>query len=325
MVMNELLEPFAGMLDSAVSPDAIRSLENDGNAQEMWDAVAASGFLDALVSEEAGGAGLSLEEVGPLWLELGRHAVPLPVAETMVARHLLAQSGQAVPDGPIALATGDPRKGVLVPYGMVSEHVLFDWGDKLVLAPVAEENKSPTGVRGDQTASLRWPDLQEMPSLPRPSDGLRPIAALIRAGLIAGAADRVLDMTVAYANERVQFGKPIGRQQALQHNLAVMAEDAVSCRIAVEMACSAGLPVGLTAAAVAKSVAGGAAARTAASAHAIFGAIGISIEHDLQLYTRNLQGWRLADGSESYWNEILGSLRSESDLPSVEWVRNAWF
>src|SRR3546814_5097152 len=55
--------------------------------------------------------------------------------------------------------------------------------------------------------------------------------AISRAALISGAADRVVTMTASYANERVQFGKPIGRQQALQQNMAVMAEiGRESCR-----------------------------------------------------------------------------------------------
>ena len=52
---------------------------------------------------------------------------------------------------------------------------------------------------------------------------------------------------------------------------------------------------------------GEAATRVAATAHAVYGAIGISEEHDLQLFTRRLHEWRLADGSETYWNRLLGA------------------
>ena len=132
-------------------------------------------------------------------------------------------------------------------------------------------------------------------------------------------------MTAAYANERVQFGKPIARQQALQQNMAVMAEDAVAARIASQLGCASGFPPTLAAAATAKSVASRAAARVAATAHAVHGAIGISEEHDLQLFTRRLHAWRLADGSESYWNRKLGALRLASDAGSVDFVRGALF
>jgi hypothetical protein len=105
-------------------------------------------------------------------------------------------------------------------------------------------------------------------------------------------------MTTRHANERVQFGKPIGRQQALQQNLAVMAEDAVAARIAAQLGCARGLDVSLAAAAVAKSTASSVAARLAGTAHAVHGAIGISEEFDLPLLTRRLHEWRLADGSK---------------------------
>jgi len=128
---------------------------------------------------------------------------------------------------------------------------------------------------------------------------------------------------VAFANERAQFGKPIGRQQALQQNLAVMAQDAVAVRIAAQMGCAGGLEPNPQAAAVAKVTASTAAGRIAATAHAIHGAIGISEEFDLQLLTRRLHEWRLADGSESYWSAMLGKERLSSCARSVDWVRTA--
>ena len=50
-------------------------------------------------------------------------------------------------------------------------------------------------------------------------------------------------------------------------------------------------------------------------------AIGISEEYDLQLFTRRLYEWRLADGSESYWNRLLGQARLADAVGSVDWVR----
>jgi acyl-CoA dehydrogenase len=52
-------------------------------------------------------------------------------------------------------------------------------------------------------------------------------------------------------------------------------------------------------------------------AHAVFGAIGISEEHDLQIHTRNLHAWRIADGSESYWTEQLGAAALRSDAAAA--------
>ncbi|MGN6496826.1 MAG: acyl-CoA dehydrogenase family protein [Tsuneonella sp.] len=148
--------------------------------------------------------------------------------------------------------------------------------------------------------------------------------AVLLAAAIAGAGDRLLAMSVAYAGERVQFGKPIGRQQALQQQLAVMAEDAVSVRLAVELACAQGWPTA-EGAAVAKTIASAAAPRMANTAHAVHGAIGISAEYDLQLYTRRLHAWRRQDGAESLWSARLGQALLADKAEAVDWVRATFF
>lgn len=148
--------------------------------------------------------------------------------------------------------------------------------------------------------------------------------ALLLAAAISGAADRVLAMTVVYAGERSQFGKPIGRQQALQQQLAVMAEDCVAVRMAVELGAASDTPDPLRVAA-AKSVASAAAPRVANTAHAVHGAIGISAEYDLQLYTRRLHEWRVALGAETRWNRDLGHALLASHAPVLDWTRSRLF
>lgn len=320
MDMNQLLEPFVRMLDAVATPAAIRAVEAGGDWRAMWDEIAASGFLDAMVAEEHGGAGLTLAQVQPLIEALGARAVPLPVAETMVARKLLADAGLAAPDGPVVLATSAAWP---VPCALVASHALVDTGAALVLAEVAALSPRATGVVHSLAAVL--PGAPQGPALPRPEAGLRAVAAVLRACLIAGGAARLCDMATAHAGDRVQFGKPIGRQQALQQMLAVMAEDMIACRIAAQLGASRGIAVPEALAATAKVTTSAAAPRVAASAHAVHGAIGISEEYDLQLLTRRLHEWRLADGSEGYWAALLGAARLGSGADSVEWVRESVF
>lgn len=320
MDMNELLEPFVRMLDAAATPAVVRAIEHGGSAAALWQEIAESGFLDALVAEEHGGAGLALGDIEPLVEALGARAVPLPVAETMVARALLARAGIAAPEGPIALVT---TLAQAVPCGLVAEAALVDCGEELVLCDMATLSPEPTGVTNALAARLSGKPEGE--SLSRPAAGLRAIAAVLRAALISGAAARLCDVTTAYASERVQFGKPIGRQQALQQMLALMAEDMIACRIAAQLGASHGLDLPLAAAATAKITASAAAPRIAATAHAVHGAIGISEEYDLQLLTRRLHEWRMADGSEGYWSQVLGGGRLGSAGPSVDWISKTVF
>ena len=246
----ELLDPFVRMLESVASPAQVRAIEAGGTTTALWEAVEASGYLDALVPEVLGGAGLSLADAFPLFHALGAFVVPAPVAQTMVARTL----GEVAPNDP---------------------------------------------------------------------DAERRIGAVIAAAAIAGAGDRVLTMTIDYASQRIQFGKPIARQQAVQQQLAVMAEQVVMARIAAQIGCAHGLVPPLAIAAIAKQVASAAAVEIAAIAHALHGAIGISEAHDLSLYTRRLHEWRMAHGSESYWAEALGRSRfASSEVMTVDYIRS---
>lgn len=294
MDMQELVAPFSRLVQDTCSPAAVREAERGEGAAAMWQAFEDSGFLDALVDEEAGGAGLSLAEVAPLIAVLGYNAVPLPVGDTMVARALLARADRQAPEGPIVLAGG----ATFTPFAQVAAHVL------------AGTPEAPTCAPFDGAC----------PAAP----SLRPIAAVLRALLISGAADRVMELTVAFANDRSQFGKPIGKQQAVQQQLAVLAEQAVAARIAAAIGARGGLVPQASIAAIAKHGTSCAAVRISAIAHAVHGAIGISEEFDLQLLTRRLHAWRLADGSESYWAGVLGEARMAAGTQaSSDFIRSA--
>ena len=163
---------------------------------------------------------------------------------------------------------------------------------------------------------------------------VRHLHASLVAAQMAGALQAVLAMTLQYANDRQQFGRPIGKFQAIQHQLAVMAEQALAAGMAAQLGCSQALPSLPLApeplnAAVAKARASEAAVEVAALAHSIFGAIGFTAEHDLQLFTRRLHQWRQEGGSESHWHDQLGAhlvlqhagttldaLRTLTDLPA---------
>nr|KIS31686.1 hypothetical protein TQ38_16135 [Novosphingobium sp. P6W] len=292
--MQELVAPFSRLLQDICSPAAVREVERGESQAAMWQAFEDSGFLDALVDEEAGGAGLSLAEAAPLIALLGYNAVPLPVGDTMIARALFARKGDQMPQGPIVLAGG----ATFTPFARVARHVLAGSPEDPIL--VGSHESCP------------------------PAPSLRPLAAVLRALLISGAADRVMELTTAFANERSQFGKPIGKQQAVQQQLAILAEQAVAARIAAGIGARGGLYPQAAIAAIAKHGASCAAVRISAIAHAVHGAIGISEEFDLQLLTRRLHEWRLADGSESYWAGVLGAARtSAGPMASADFIRFA--
>ena len=316
MVDEALLDPFVRLLAEACSPAAVRAIEAGGSPEPLWAALSASGYLDALVPETAGGAGLHLADIAPLLMALGACAMPLAVAETMVARALIATAGGTAPDGAIVLVSDHKAWPIL---GATTARWALSAADgELALAEIAQA--SPTGAHGSLTAHIQCLDPAHRFG-PAPSAGLLPILAVLRATAIAGAGARLLDMTVAYANDRVQFGKPIAKQQAVQQHLAVMAEHVIAARIAAQMGCAGGLFPSEQAAATAKYMTSSAACDIAAIAHSVHGAIGISADYDLHLFTRRLHAWRLADGSESYWARRLGMLRFATHMTSADFIR----
>lgn len=288
----------------------VRAIEQGESPAPLWNALHESGFPDALRPESRNGAGLSLHAAFALFELCGRHALPVPLAETMVARALIDDAAGEVPEGSIALALdfgphGGGHRGMAA-HGMVCDHVLACHDGHLVLLQAASATRSAQPFPLD--ARLDWPPdaLRNAPVL-GPSRHLRELQALVLSCAIAGAANRAFDMSVQHANERMQFGRPIGKFQAVQHQLSVMAEQVCAVRMAAQIACQ-GSPTHpeLCAIAVAKARASEAATEVAGLAHAIHGAIGFTAEFDLQLFTRRLHAWRSAAGAEGYWWDRLG-------------------
>ncbi len=122
-----------------------------------------------------------------------------------------------------------------------------------------------------------------------------------------GGADAVVEMTVEYAKQRTQFGRPVGAFQAVQHHCADMATDAECCRyIAYQSAwkIAEGEPAALEVA-MAKAWVSAAYQRICNLAHQCHGAIGFTREHDLQLYTRRAKVQELTYGDVHFHKEMV--------------------
>ena len=306
------LEALEKILAAHAGSDAIRRVEAGGPAADLWSPVEAAGFLALMLPEEQGGAALTLPELFPIMECLGRHAMPLPVAQS-IAAHALVGARAGLPAGMVTIAVQllRPAAGGLrcpaTPCGAIADHVLVADGDGLLLLSCATASRAPVGDPRSLAAHLSWAD--DAPSLRLPTGGLQLeafVGALV-AAMLSGAMQRTFDMALDQCNNRVQFGKSIGKFQALQQQLSVMAEHVLAATIAAEAAfrCAGVAPTAL-AAAVAKSRASEAAALVAATAHAVHGAIGMTDEFDLGLLTRRLHDWRLAYGAEHHWNQRIG-------------------
>jgi len=323
---------FAEQVDRA----SRERVEAGGFDARLWQLTVEHGFASALASESAGGIGATWSAAAPILHAVGFWQVPLPLAETMVARMLLSLAGIDAPEGPIALieqgcgnTLNHSGSGAALRVDGTALHVAWARHAAAVLVSLSERRLVLIDLRQPAVQCEPRTDLAGLPSdgvvfkqAPCIAQATSPLAwaqpvwtlgALARALMMVGALESLLEQSVRYANERVQFGKPIGRNQAIQQQLALMTGDAGAARMAALAAAadapSAAQPDAPTAAfsiAVAKVRAGEAATRAAAIAHQVHGAIGFTREHALHFATRRLWAWREQFGSDAWWAARLG-------------------
>lgn len=314
--MNDtLLDDFERPLRDLCTDDTLRAIEAGAPTDALWHAIDALGYTDALVAEEEGGAGLALRDLFALVFAAGKAGLGLPFGETAVARALLAAAGHGGrrSAGPIAIAPGvSGDAGAIVcrdvPGGALAQQVLVSWQGAWLLLPRERAEATPGAWRPQASATLQWhkPDVAVVRFDAHGADAVALCNALHAAGM-AGAMARVLELVTDYARDRKQFGRPIAQFQAIQQELSVLAEQAYSATLAARLGCSArDVQPDPLLAATAKLRACEAARSVCAIAHAVFGAIGITEEHVLGLYTRRLHEWRAAPGTETHCARLLG-------------------
>jgi alkylation response protein AidB-like acyl-CoA dehydrogenase len=138
-------------------------------------------------------------------------------------------------------------------------------------------------------------------------EAIWPKVIVAKCAEMVGGAQKSLEMTVNYAKERKQFGRPIGALQAVQHYCADMVSDVDACRYITYMAAwtiSKELPA-IKEASMAKAWCSDAFKRVTANGQQVHGAIGFTEEHDLHLYYKNAKSWELLFGDRDVHCEIV--------------------
>ncbi len=319
-----------------VTPELLARFDAGHAVNDLWDRVCENGLPDALADEAAGGSGASLLDASPVLHAIGRWQAPLPLAETMLAQLLLSRAGLAVPDGAITLIQcgrhNDLRLSVdgkqldgrvaNVPWARACRWAVVMNAQQTALvdlrqASVTLEAGSNFANEERDTLVFATTPAQAGTALPLPGidEPAWLLGALARACMMVGALESALEKSVVYANERVQFGKPIGKQQALQQQLAQMAGSIAAAHMSAQIALASasaalqGKPEGASVGfdvAVAKVCAGEAASLACSVAHQVHGAIGFTHEHTLHFATRRLWSWREEFGSDAEWAKELG-------------------
>ncbi|QIB65058.1 acyl-CoA dehydrogenase family protein [Kineobactrum salinum] len=338
-----MFDAVARVFRDICSPNAIRRGSAGEWLADEWRNVIDLGLTNSMVDEDVGGLGMRPREIGDILRLVGYWAPPLPIGENVLATAVLSRAGLDIPDGVISIAPPAEMSLALtphqadwsisgkahgVPWARYSDAVVVQLidEDRRYIAAVPQSGCSVTP--GDNLAGEPRDDVVIDCVLPQSCVAetslkrfdVNALGAALRTVMLAGAAERILEMSLAFASEHEQFGRPIAAFQAVQHNLAVMGEQVAICRGAANIASDAMfVPGGDLAIAVSKAQAGEAGTKLCSLAHQVHGAMGFSEEYDLHLYTKRIWAWREEFGSESFWNRRVGdaALAHDSDLWSL--------
>lgn len=293
LLMDTADRIFADHCDKAV----LDAAELGEFPERLWEVVRENGFHELAMAD----SGVDLKDAFAVVRVAGRHALPLPMAEILLANRWLQSSAELAVIGRLE---GDRIADV--PWARSAQRVLgVDWDSgEGVSTPipasgietdgnVAAESRDSIPVESAQPLGLNEPAFEML--------------TLGRVAAMAGCLERILELSLLYASEREQFGRPIAKFQAIQHNLAVVAGEVAAASRAADAAIDAlegdRFPLEVAAA---KARVGEAAGIVAESAHQVHGAMGFTHEHQLHHFTRRVWAWRDEYGNEAFWQQRLG-------------------
>jgi alkylation response protein AidB-like acyl-CoA dehydrogenase len=338
------------LLESRAATAGTRAMDGDpaGYSAALWKEMVDLGWTTLPFPEEHGGVGGDFLDVCLLFEQLGYAQVPSPLLTAVascgmpIARHgTSAQKEQwlnAIADGQVVTAAPLPwdrpgdgptatRDGTdyvltgtatFVPYAASAENILIsarlDGEPRAFWVDAASVTIRPVGTIGpDRPCHIDLTDVRVPEALaPEVATAIPLFGAAATCAEMVGAAQRVLDMTVEYAKDREQFGRPIGSFQAVQHHCADMAIDVLGSRFIAYEAIWL-LSANREAAqevSMAKAWVSEAYERVCALGHQVHGAIGFTAEHDLHLFSRHATSTSLTFGDGDHHYETLAA-----DLP----------
>jgi alkylation response protein AidB-like acyl-CoA dehydrogenase len=322
---EELRKVARSFLETRSPTSEVRRLEEGGPgwSPELWAEMAEMGWVGLALP----GGGGDLVDLAVVFEELGRAVCPTPMFSTVALGGLTLAAAGHLPEG---LADGDVLVGTAmvdlpddavavqlqgdearvtgsVPFAYDVEgatHLLVVAGDVLALLPADQ-----AGIGGTRLSSMSSDRLFELSldgvrgtAIGRTDELLAPAlarATALRCVELVGVMGRALEMAADYTRTRVQFGKPLGSFQAVQHRLADCLLDLEGARLAAYRAVWALMsdPLAVREVSVAKAWVSDAGQRVAFGAQQVHGGIGVDMDYDLQLYFRRAKALEVELGS----------------------------
>lgn len=332
-ITQMLMQSTTKILKDVCTKELVNESEQGIWAAKLWSTLADSGMITVGVPEELGGIGCSYQDAFSILRLAGKYSAPVPLAETFLGNWLLADLGEQVFDEPITVAFPGSENGVylqkqedgwlisgkadFVPWARFAKQMIMlgrtDSEDVMVLiSPEQGRIEHGKNLAGEARDNVIFADRVVKDCRVIPVDAKTVVNKLLYSGavarmvMMAGALERLLELCATYVTERTQFGKPLHRFQAVQHQLALLAGESAAASTAADYAVQA-FQNGFLSHEIAMSKIKINEAVGAASpiAHQMHGAIGFTYEHTLHQTTRRLWSWRDEYGTETEWSEKL--------------------
>lgn len=291
-----LIETAEKIFADHTDKNALDAAEAGQFPEELWQILETNGLHEMALHN----SGIALADVFAVFKVAGRFALPLPFPELVLGNRWRGESS-----GFVSVGLYHQPDAISVPWGRRADRVLA------ITAQGLRELSADTvtigsNIAGEPRDRVSGHELQVLASEEDPLAML----ALARVLQMAGGLERTLELSLRYATEREQFGRPIAGFQAIQHTLAIMAAETAAAIRSADAAADAlstadqiRLPLEIAAA---KARVGESCGIVAELAHQVHGAMGYTYEHELHHVTRRLWAWRDEFGGETYWQERLG-------------------
>ena len=320
---QEIKNTAREFLASRFKAEKVRELAEAGSYDDgLWKEICELGWPGIAIAEEHGGQGLGTVELAILCEEIGYACAPVPFLSNAIGGLVVSGAGSDEQRERWlgGIASGEGRAGVSATAPGQQPSLVIDAEGSAVL--VLDDGDGAKLVEtGDATVeSLDLIDATRRYSHVS-ADGGEALPGDVEAGIdrslvalaaeLTGIAQRAMDMAVAYAKEREQFGRPIGAYQAVSHQCARMLFDTEEARSLTYYAAwtadaePESLPL---AASMAKSRASDAAWRVSAAALQVHGGIGFTWEHDLQFWLKRAKASGELFGSARLHRERVAAL-----------------
>jgi len=318
MAEDIILESLKKLLTQQATTQQVNEIDHGGDWSFLWQQIEKNGFVNMMLDESHDGASISFQNLFEYARLCGKLALPNPLIQSIIFKRCHENVFGERDLLPITFAikkqTDDSKviSAENIPFGKFSKSVLvYESHTKhrqIALLPVHTVKNTNSSFKNLSYLDCDWKDgLAEAVQLDSPYDW-HSIGAALTAALISGALQSLLELTLQYAKDRKQFGRAIGKFQAIQQQISVLTELAAVAKTAAQLAFQTENIEQLDQlqCAIAKAQCSVAATKCVKIAHAIHGAIGVTAEYQLQLFTRRLLEWSHDYGNAEYWHGLIG-------------------